>query len=180
MSIVAKKDIRRGEEILVCYNYSLHSAPDWYTDLYFQHQRYHEGRTEDYIYALAKRITREFGTRIQVGFSLGPREPSCHRYYFQVPPPHPNCHRFSPCGVCRAHVGGDAFCILCSHCDTWHHVKCLPEEVNFETLTFIYWLSLLILIQDQQLAQKIGHDPSDSAHISWTCIPCQNLKKNAL
>ena len=33
------RTIHRGEEVLVSYNYSLHLAPEWYRDAYFQHLR---------------------------------------------------------------------------------------------------------------------------------------------
>ena len=37
MSVVANTDIKAGEELCVCYNYSLDSAPAWYLDLWARH-----------------------------------------------------------------------------------------------------------------------------------------------
>ena len=37
MSVVAATDIKAGEELCVCYNYKLDSAPDWYLQLWAQH-----------------------------------------------------------------------------------------------------------------------------------------------
>ena len=37
MSIVALRDIRAGEEILVNYNYDVKLAPEWYRSLWMQH-----------------------------------------------------------------------------------------------------------------------------------------------
>ena len=65
-SIVARRSIRRGEEILVSYNYSIAKAPQWYRDLYFQHLRLREGRSEAYIAGAAKRINKDSGRNIVV------------------------------------------------------------------------------------------------------------------
>ena len=50
MSVVAMRDISKGEEILVKYGYDLRIAPDWYKQLYYQHQR--ESWNKNGIYEL--------------------------------------------------------------------------------------------------------------------------------
>jgi hypothetical protein len=37
MSIVAIREIKRDEEVLVCYNYDLRTAPGWYRELWQNH-----------------------------------------------------------------------------------------------------------------------------------------------
>lgn len=37
MSIIALRDLHPGEEILVCYNYKLEKAPQWYQNNWIQH-----------------------------------------------------------------------------------------------------------------------------------------------
>ena len=45
MSIVALRDIRADEEILVNYNYDVKLAPEWYRSLWMQHIK---PKAEDY------------------------------------------------------------------------------------------------------------------------------------
>ena len=44
MSIVALRDIRVDEEILVNYNYDVKLAPEWYRSLWMQH--FHQVKSE--------------------------------------------------------------------------------------------------------------------------------------
>ncbi len=37
MSVVLTRDVKRGQEILVSYNYRIQSAPTWYKQLWEQH-----------------------------------------------------------------------------------------------------------------------------------------------
>ncbi|XP_023332051.1 uncharacterized protein LOC111704142 isoform X2 [Eurytemora carolleeae] len=39
MSIKALEDLRRGDEILVSYNYRMEGAPEWYSELWYNHLR---------------------------------------------------------------------------------------------------------------------------------------------
>ena len=39
MAVIADKDISRGEEIFVCYNYVIGQAPEWYQEQWFTHVR---------------------------------------------------------------------------------------------------------------------------------------------
>ena len=39
MSVVAMRDISKGEEVLVKYGYDLRIAPDWYKQLHAQHRK---------------------------------------------------------------------------------------------------------------------------------------------
>ena len=110
MSIVAKQDIRRGEEILVNYNYSLHMAPDWYISLFFHHLRNVEQKSEEYIYQYAKKRSRDHSSTIT------------------VPPPDRNSERFVPCGKCDEHVSLACFSVLCNDCGKWYHVRCLSLD----------------------------------------------------
>ena len=41
MSIVAKDDIEKDEEIFVSYGYGMAGAPEWYRHLWLQYLRYH-------------------------------------------------------------------------------------------------------------------------------------------
>ncbi len=110
MSVVAKRDIARGEEVLVSYNYSIHLAPDWYRDLFFVHLRCTERWSEADIYQWAKRRARESGGHVP------------------VPPPDPLSDRFVPCGLCSGHVAYDAFSVCCESCATSFHGKCFDAE----------------------------------------------------
>ena len=104
------------------YNYSLHLAPDWYRDLYFRHLRQVEGRSEEALYSLARRESRD------------PTRP------LRVPPPdRGDGSRFVGCGVCGEHVGMDCFSVRCEGgtldrgdvgqgCGLWHHVECLSKS----------------------------------------------------
>ncbi len=116
MSVVALRPVARGQEVLVNYNYALHlarsslkmnkldefvgntppfQAPDWYRDLYFHHLRYVEGRSEEFVYGVAKRRSREAGGA-----------------HVRVPPPErTDRERFLPCGVCGEHVAFDCFSV---------------------------------------------------------------------
>lgn len=64
MSVVALKPIRRGEEVLVCYNYTIQHAPVWYRDLYVDHMRAGEGRSEEFIHQWAKKNFRDRGMSV--------------------------------------------------------------------------------------------------------------------
>ncbi|TRY73563.1 hypothetical protein TCAL_02232 [Tigriopus californicus] len=46
MSLVAKRDIAEGEEILVNYNYELEEAPKWFQNLY---QERTQSKAADYV-----------------------------------------------------------------------------------------------------------------------------------
>ena len=37
--IKALEDLRRGDEILVSYNYRMEGAPEWYSELWYNHLR---------------------------------------------------------------------------------------------------------------------------------------------
>ena len=49
MSLVAKREILAGEEILVNYSYTVSQAPGWYQHLWFVHLRRDRGWTEERI-----------------------------------------------------------------------------------------------------------------------------------
>ena len=49
MSVRAIADIQRGEEILVCYNYNIGQAPDWYRHAWFNHLRDNQDWSEEKI-----------------------------------------------------------------------------------------------------------------------------------
>ncbi len=124
--------------MLVSYNYSLHLAPEWYRELYFRHLRTEENRwtdgqrnptlagcitlqiklfprSEEFIYNLAKKKSRETGTHVPV-----------------PPPDRDDSARFVPCGICNKHVAADSFSIRCDDdgggCGRWQHVDCLGED----------------------------------------------------
>ena len=110
MCIAAKTDIKRGEEVLVSYNYGLHLAPEWYRHAYFEHLRNVENKSEEFLYQTAAKIAKLHGVKIK------------------VPPPAPDSPRFVPCGVCGDHVGTDLFSVQCEKCLNWIHVGCMREE----------------------------------------------------
>ena len=40
MAIFAKEDIKKDDEIFVCYGYGMANAPEWYRNLWLQYLRY--------------------------------------------------------------------------------------------------------------------------------------------
>lgn len=110
MSIVAIDYIRPKSEILVSYNYQIDRSPEWYRDLYFQHLRKVEGKSEEHLLSVARKISRNAGVTIK------------------IPPPLRTSDRFVPCGNCDEHVGLDNFSAACEKCSKWFHVACLTRE----------------------------------------------------
>ncbi|XP_059087861.1 uncharacterized protein LOC131884188 [Tigriopus californicus] len=110
MSLVAIDYIRPKTEILVSYNYHIDKSPEWYRDLYFQHLRKVEGKSEEHLLSLSRKISRNSGVNIK------------------IPSPARTSDRFVPCGNCNEHVGLDNFSAACESCSTWFHVACLTRE----------------------------------------------------
>lgn len=65
MSVVAKRDIVEGEEILVSYNYEMVHAPEWYKDLWFTHLIKNLGWSEEEIEGWCRKETAKWGYRLE-------------------------------------------------------------------------------------------------------------------
>ena len=66
MCIEAKRDIHRGEEILVNYNYKISDAAEWYQHQWIQHLRNNLSWTEKKIEDWAKTQYRVTGFRVDI------------------------------------------------------------------------------------------------------------------
>ena len=66
MSLSAKRDIKRGEEIFVNYNYKLAWAPQWYRDQWFAHLRTELGWSERKIQDWVQCLYRTTGILVQI------------------------------------------------------------------------------------------------------------------
>ena len=66
MSLVAKREILAGEEILVNYGYKLSHAPTWYQDLWFRHLRRDRGWAEEKIRDWVENNARMTGVFVQI------------------------------------------------------------------------------------------------------------------
>ena len=66
MSLVAKREIAAGEEILVNYSYSVSQAPVWYQHLWFTHLRRDRGWTEDKIRLWVENTARMTGVFVAI------------------------------------------------------------------------------------------------------------------
>ena len=66
MSLVAKREIATGEEILVNYSYSVCQAPVWYQHLWFTHLRRDRGWTEDKIRLWVENTARMTGVFVAI------------------------------------------------------------------------------------------------------------------
>ncbi len=65
MSIVASRDIRPDDEVLVGYNYEMSHAPRWYQELWFKHLRDELDWTEEQIEAWCEKETAKTGYKIE-------------------------------------------------------------------------------------------------------------------
>ena len=66
MSLVAKREILAGEEILVNYGYKLSHAPTWYQDHWFRHLRRDRGWAEEKIRDWVENNARMTGVFVQI------------------------------------------------------------------------------------------------------------------
>jgi hypothetical protein len=64
MSVVAKRDIRPGEELFVSYKYSLAQAPDWYIQHWCSHLREELDWSEQQIYSWVIKMYRQTGQTV--------------------------------------------------------------------------------------------------------------------
>ena len=65
MSIVALREIRKDEEILVSYNYVLVHSPQWYKELWFTHLRDDLEWSRSQIEQWCETETAKWGYRIK-------------------------------------------------------------------------------------------------------------------
>ena len=61
MSVVADREIRRGEEVLVSYNYNVAESPAWYRAAWFSHLREGLEWSEERIQAWCDKLYRQTG-----------------------------------------------------------------------------------------------------------------------
>ena len=66
MSLVAKREILAGEEILVNYHYKLSHAPVWYQHLWFAHLRQDLGWAEEKIRLWVENNARMTGVFVSI------------------------------------------------------------------------------------------------------------------
>ena len=66
MSLIAKREILAGEEILVNYSYQVSQAPAWYQALWFSHLRQDLGWSEERIRLWVETNARMTGVFVPV------------------------------------------------------------------------------------------------------------------